>query len=286
MRAVDTRVLLDAAEVTRKVDIQVLLDVAEVAQRVDTSVLLDAAAVADQCRLGQVQQLARLADQFELEQAQRMAKLVAQCNARIAQLADDRYREMATLLQQQLDQAMASSVQAAELLVREIDLGFRDLVVRTAEAVWQHLEAQRRTLEELERCADALEGDPREEYRHAGAFLRKALDGYREASEVGDSYKFADVIHWAVGALEEVLCQLPGVKAKTLGQALKQLEAADVISNEDRGWLEEIYRLRNEKRGIGHGAGGAPEYVAIYVLFSVRAGLDMFLPLRQLSDQR
>lgn len=142
------------------------------------------------------------------------------------------------------------------------------------------------TLDDLERCADALNGDPRQACKDAGTFIRKALLGYREASTAQDEYAFADVVHWAVGALEEVACRLPGVKAKTLGQAVKQLEGSETISPGDREWLEEIYRLRSENRGIGHGAGGAPEYVATYVLFSVRAGLDLFLPLLQLPKWR
>lgn len=135
------------------------------------------------------------------------------------------------------------------------------------------------TFEELERCADALQADPRGPCKDGGVFLRKALCGYREASEAGDDYAFADVIHWAIGTLEEVACQAPGVKAKTLGGALKELEALGVLSSADRRWLEETYGLRNETRGIGHGAGGAPEYVATFVLFNVQVGLSTLMPL-------
>ena len=66
-------------------------------------------------------------------------------------------------------------------------------------------------LGELARYADYLEHHPLKEYRDAGAFLRKAL---RAIEHPEDKYTYADVAHWAVGALEEVACQLPGVRAK------------------------------------------------------------------------
>ena len=141
-------------------------------------------------------------------------------------------------------------------------------------------------LGELARYADYLEHHPLKEYRDAGAFLRKAIRGYGEALVAEDGYQFADVVHWAIGALEEVARQQACVKGKTLGKALKELEASGALSWEERKGLEEIYELRSQRPGIGHGAGGAPEYVATFTLSRVRMGLKLLLPLLGFPDER
>lgn len=283
MRFVDTRVLFDVAEAADQFRLGQVQQIATLADQLQLDQARRIAILADQFQSEQAQQMAALADQFEMAQVQRMAMLAEECNTQLSRLVDDRSLEVATLLGRQFDEVIAPLNEAVDRLLQQIDLSFRDVVLRTAEAVAQHFEAQRRTLEELDQCASALEDDPRQEHRDAGVFLRKALDGYYEASEAQDDYRFADVIHWAVGALEEVVCQMPGVKAKTLGQALKELEAAGVISPEDGEWLEEAYKVRSKARGVGHGAGGAPEYVATYVLFRVRAGLGVLLPSLRFS---
>ena len=168
----------------------------------------------------------------------------------------------------------------SSILASGIHNVLRQHSIQVVEALRRAVEDQQRAIKAIHEYADALERDPREEYRHAGAFLRKAVRGFEEAveAEEDDEYTFADVIHWAVGALEEVVCQLPGVRSKTLGKALAELEKSGAISPEDRKWIEEVYTLRSRERGIGHGAGDAPEYAARYVLFRVRWGLAFFLP--------
>ncbi len=134
------------------------------------------------------------------------------------------------------------------------------------------------TLAELGRYADALEVDSKEEYRDAGACLRQALEQFGEAVSTQNEYTFAVVFRQVVGAVEEVARQLVGDGKIGLREALNRMVHCEPLSEEGRVWLVELYDLRNTRRGLGHGAGPCPEYVASFALFAVLRGLEALIP--------
>ncbi len=144
-------------------------------------------------------------------------------------------------------------------------------------------EDRKRTLDELERYADALEVDSREECRDAGACLRQALEQFGEAVSTQNEYTFAVVFRQAVGAVEEVARQLVGDGNIGLREALNRMVHRESLSEEGRAWLVELYDLRNTRRGLGHGAGRCPEYVASFALSAVLRGLEALIPSLALS---
>ncbi len=144
-------------------------------------------------------------------------------------------------------------------------------------------EDRQRTLDELERYADGLECDSQEEFRDAGVFLRRAVREFQQAVEPQDEYAFASVYRSAVGAVEEIARHSAGDGRFDLRRALTKLYRDDRISQEDREWLVELYDLRNTRRGLGHGAGRCPEYVASFALSAVLRGLEALIPSLALS---
>ena len=138
-------------------------------------------------------------------------------------------------------------------------------------------------LDELERYADVLEGESRDELRDAGAVLRRGVREFQQAVEAQDEYGFASACRSAVGAVEEVARQLAGDAKGNLRQAVARLGHAERIPDEARFWLDNLYALRNTRRGLGHGAGGCPEYVASAALSAASRGLEALIPYSALA---
>ena len=161
---------------------------------------------------------------------------------------------------------------------REIQLNVGEVALLFAQAARQAVEAQRRTLIELRRYAEALEKDSSEPFRAAGVFLRQAADDFEAAAESGDDYRYAFATRLSVSAVEEVARQLVGNSSLNLRQALATLARQESIAQQDREWLEELNDLRNTHAGLGHGAGGCPEYVASFAFSAVLRGLRALIP--------
>ena len=93
-----------------------------------------------------------------------------------------------------------------------------------------------------------------------------------------ESYEAVIAMHTAVGALEEVACQVAGTPTSTLPKALRTLVRCGVISKEQAAPMDSLYRLhRNRTRGVGHGADAAPNVIAEGVMWQVRQSIFVLL---------
>ncbi len=176
----------------------------------------------------------------------------------------------------QLSAGLAPVVTAIE----QLSTGLEPHVRALGEALQKAAVAWNQTLDELEEYAAALEADPL--HHDAGVFLRKAVRDFREAE---DDYDYADVIHKAVGAVEEVARTRAGKGSRTLAGALKKLKESGSISEDEREFIEWAYIIRNGRRGIGHGAGPAFDLGAALVLLRVRESLRILVPSVVLPSQ-
>ena len=120
---------------------------------------------------------------------------------------------------------------------------------------------------------------------HAAAFFLERADctlsQLPPVDEAGgsdvESYEAVSAMHDAVGALEEVACQVAGTPTSTLPKALKKLVRRGMITRGQSAPMNSVYVLRNETRGVGHGADAAPNVIARAVMWQVRAGIFVLL---------
>lgn len=220
-----------------------------------------------------------LANMSELKPALGIAATLVQQNRPTLEAASGFLRQN----RQSVDTAAAIALQARPSI--EAARHFSSLrsvisgrVLEAVNAVAAAMEERRRTLGELSRYASEFERDSAEELRHAGAFLRMAVNGYEEGAEADDEYAFAVVYHLAVGAMEEIARKAVGDRTLTLRQAVTKLALSERISTEARDWLVELYETRNTEPGLGHGAGACPEYVASFALSAVLRGVEALVP--------
>lgn len=103
------------------------------------------------------------------------------------------------------------------------------------------------------------------------------ISAHNLIESVDDELEYPQIIHRAVGALEELVCSVSKRGAKRLDAAVDELISRRQLTDGQGDVLKQAYILRHRVRGAGHGAGACQREVALFVLERVRLGCELVL---------